>query len=690
MKNLLYFFILVFTISNTSIFSQIFIDNDSNSFLGVSDISQWGDYDNDGDLDIFCLGSTENGSKFLIYKNEGYGIFALQDLPNLIGLDNGSDFDLGDYNNDSFIDILATGYDGSSNVTKIYKNINGVNFEAQSSINLQGASFGSVNWGDYDLDGDLDILFVGHNFTAIYTNNNNTSFVKEYHLFDMLVQYGSASWADYNNDKYLDVLITGYNGAITSTTLLKNINGENFVKVNTPIYKGFEQATSAWGDYDNDGDLDLLITGHSIPTGRISKIYRNDGNDNFTDLTNISIVGTLNGSAMWGDYNNDGKLDFVISGSSDTGNVTYLYKNDGNNQFSVQDTIKLLGVKDGSVQFGDYDNDNDLDLLLSGNVDNSSVTKLYENKSTKSNSRPSAPQNLAYSIENGTVSFSWNKSNDTESGSDGISYNIDIIGTKKLSSMADTKTGFRRIIKIGNTGLNNFHQIDLPPGDYGWQVQAIDQSFGYSSFSEINSFFVPSGTIAVVKPNGGEIWEVGSLQEIKWYSAGLSNPVILLYSIDGGNSWIDFWGAQTTSDNSYIWEVPNIPSNNCLIKVKASVDSSIFDISNSSFSIELSTGIENEKKIIKDYSLEQNYPNPFNPTTTINYTLPDAAINNSFPVQLVVYDILGNEMALLVNENQSSGEHQITFNANRLANGVYYYQLKAGDLIQTKKMILLK
>jgi len=85
------------------------------------------------------------------------------------------------------------------------------------------------------------------------------------------------------------------------------------------------------------------------------------------------------------------------------------------------------------------------------------------------------------------------------------------------------------------------------------------------------------------------------------------------------------------------------------------------------------------------FSLAQNYPNPFNPNTNISYQLPASAF-----VSLKVYDVLGNEVATLVNEEQKAGVYSINFNAQRLSSGVYYYQLKDENNIQTKKMILTK
>lgn len=93
-----------------------------------------------------------------------------------------------------------------------------------------------------------------------------------------------------------------------------------------------------------------------------------------------------------------------------------------------------------------------------------------------------------------------------------------------------------------------------------------------------------------------------------------------------------------------------------------------------------------------NFVLEQNYPNPFNPCTSIEYSVPKVGTNHelSLHVTLRVYDILGNEVAELVNEIKDAGEYKINFDASALSSGIYFYQLQAGSIIQTKKLILLK
>ena len=93
-----------------------------------------------------------------------------------------------------------------------------------------------------------------------------------------------------------------------------------------------------------------------------------------------------------------------------------------------------------------------------------------------------------------------------------------------------------------------------------------------------------------------------------------------------------------------------------------------------------------------DFRLEQNYPNPFNPVTTIKYSIPSVISigERNLNVTLKVYDVIGNEIATLVKEEKPAGNYELNFNATSLSSGVYFYQLKAGDYIQTKKMILMK
>ncbi len=97
------------------------------------------------------------------------------------------------------------------------------------------------------------------------------------------------------------------------------------------------------------------------------------------------------------------------------------------------------------------------------------------------------------------------------------------------------------------------------------------------------------------------------------------------------------------------------------------------------------TRVENKSELISKYALYQNYPNPFNPSTTIKYSIPKLSF-----VTLKIFDVLGNEIAILVNEEKTTGNYKVEFDASNLSSGVYFYRLQAGDFIDTKKIVLLK
>ncbi len=125
----------------------------------------------------------------------------------------------------------------------------------------------------------------------------------------------------------------------------------------------------------------------------------------------------------------------------------------------------------------------------------------------------------------------------------------------------------------------------------------------------------------------------------------------------------------------------------CLLKITNFEDSDIFDVSDSTFKIQNINDTEEIKNKHFYYSLSQNYPNPFNPSTIISYQLPKAC-----NVTLKVFDVLGREVATLVDEYRNAGSYDVEFSIENLelSTAIYFYQLKAGEFVETKKMLLLK
>ncbi|MFC2138742.1 FG-GAP repeat domain-containing protein, partial [Bacteroidota bacterium] len=363
------------------------------SFRGVQNgTTAWGDYDNDGDLDILLTGYGSLYGQTIIYKNNG-NIFTEQTSLTFIEDIRDGIADWGDYDNDGYLDIILAGQDNTGNsTTKIYKNYGNNTFTEQTGISLTGIKNGMAVWGDYNNDGYLDILIVGqdesNNFVSkIYKNNGNNTFTEQTGINLKGVFQGSVEWGDYNNDEFLDVLLTGNSNAGAISKLYKN-NGDNtFTEQTNVLLEDVRYSSATWGDYNNDGYLDILLAGRNNSHEDTSKIYKNNGNGTFTEQTNISLIGLSFGSANWGDYNNDGYLDILLTGYNNSDRITKIYKNNGDNTFSEID--KLANVALSTAGWGDYDNDGDLDIILTGlKDDKTQVTLLYKNKFPIANTNP--------------------------------------------------------------------------------------------------------------------------------------------------------------------------------------------------------------------------------------------------------------------------------------------------------------
>ena len=136
----------------------------------------------------------------------------------------------------------------------------------------------------------------------------------------------------------------------------------------TPVKNG----NLAWGDYNNDGNLDLLLAGESAD-GKVTKIYKNNGDETFTEQTGIVLPGFSECAVAWSDYNNDGNLDFYISGITDTDTLITLYKNNGNNSFTAQSIHFDVDVSHSSmwvnpIKCFDFDEDGYEDIFIGSRV----------------------------------------------------------------------------------------------------------------------------------------------------------------------------------------------------------------------------------------------------------------------------------------------------------------------------------
>lgn len=282
-----------------------------------------------------------------------------------------------DYDGDNDLDLFVPSY-SKAGENVIFRNIGSGQFQQVSAGNLAftGVSTISSTWADYDNDGDLDVA-VANNFgtpSEVFINNGSGQFASAGINLPDGYDHGS-SWVDANNDGRIDLLTTDF-----LTVRFNNLyihNGSTLVKdANSPIGKENKRSIGAsWADYDNDGFQDLFIpNGTPDGTGDTNSLYRNLGGGQFEKITTGDIATNVDNSvgSAWGDYNNDGFMDLFVANASNRPN--YLYKNNGDGTFTKQNTAPFNTHKGNShgCSWLDYDNDGDLDLLVvnSGNQGN--------------------------------------------------------------------------------------------------------------------------------------------------------------------------------------------------------------------------------------------------------------------------------------------------------------------------------
>jgi hypothetical protein len=259
----------------------------------------------------------------------------------------------GDYDSDGDLDLVISGLtQGNTATTTLYRNDAGSLVNANAG--LTGASRGEAAWGDYDRDGDLDLAITGKEATILYRNDAG-SFINT-NAGISGGNWGALAWGDYDNDGDLDLVTSGN----VSTHLYRN-DGGSFIDAGAGLV-GVSFGKLAWGDYDGDGDLDLVISG-TTSSGYITRLYRNQAGSFIN--TNASLNEGYYGDVAWGDYDGDGDLDLLVSGrKSDNSLATTLYRND-NGSF-VDANAGLPSMNYTGMAWGDYDNDGDLDLAING------------------------------------------------------------------------------------------------------------------------------------------------------------------------------------------------------------------------------------------------------------------------------------------------------------------------------------
>lgn len=325
-----------------------------------SDGATWADSDNDGDLDCYVV--NWYNTKNLFYVNTGVGSFI--QTPNTVDTSGGycETASWGDYDNDGLLDLYVTRSGGTvaTNKNLLFHNEGGNTFtKIVTGTPVTDAFISrSVNWTDIDSDGDLDLFVTNENNQNenLYRNDGAGVFTKL--TTGPLLNDGgktmSSSWGDYDNDGDLDVFLANDQG---NDGLFRNDGNFNFTKITSDTVSncfGYS-FSSAWSDIDNDGDIDLYVTNSfSTFTLSLNFLFLNNGNGSFTRLSNTAPATDLDWSygCAFGDYDNDGFEDLVVATCRYNGvdRPDLLYHNDGNSNSWI--TIKLVGTKTNKSAIG--------------------------------------------------------------------------------------------------------------------------------------------------------------------------------------------------------------------------------------------------------------------------------------------------------------------------------------------------
>jgi hypothetical protein len=540
-------------------------------------------------------------------------------------------------------------------------------------------------WVDYDNDNDMDLFVANNNNTnnALYSNNGDGTFTKL--TSGIIVTDGSStsqgSWGDYNNDGNIDLFITNKENVISqdNSLYLNNGNGD-FTKITSGAIvndQGYSFG-SAWADINNDGYLDMFVV-NQIPTEN-NFLYMNNGDETFTKITTGDIVNipATSYSCSFGDYDNDNNTDLFVANRD---GVNFLYHNNGDGTFTRIIDGDIANDLEYSIgaNWVDYDNDLDLDLYVSnGNGENNS---LYVN-----NNDGTFTKDTTLEIANDGIHTLCSNWADIDNDGD-LDLYITTLNNNLLYANNGDKT-FTRVTtntiiadNLSSRGCawadyDNDGDMDLFVANYGVANNLYTNDGNSNSWINIKCDGTgsnKSGIGAKVRLkatiNGSPTWQFRQISLQSGYLA--QNSLVVHFGLGDAQS-IDSVIVEWTSGLTEAFAVPGI---NQSFTAQEGEGSKLTSAGSS----------DRDEVLLSSYKLSQNYPNPFNPSTIINYQLP---ITNF--VSLKVYDVLGNRVATLVNDEKPAGNYSVNFNASNLSSGIYFYQLKANNFIQTKKMILIK
>lgn len=379
--------LIIFLVITTQILTgQNFVEY--TTFFPLEDVQHssiaFADIDGDDDPDLLLSGSTSDHDPVTkLYRNQGLGrLIEINNMP--FSNVSHSAVAFADVDNDGDPDALISGKTSESiPVTALYLN-DGTGVFSESNTVFEGLSYSALDFGDVDGDGDLDVLICGadnaNNFkSSLYLNVGAGNFEVAKSNFEGLSR-GSVAFADVDGDEDVDVLITGADSLYNAVTKLYiNFGWGAFVESTDANFEAMDFSDSAFADVDGDGDMDVLVSGSGDNYEESTKLYINNGEGNF-QVSSTTLEGMKFSSIAFGDVDNDDDVDVLLSGlNGEFDNVSRLYLNDGSGSFTELAETPFQAVKAGDNAFVDADLDGDLDVLITGSKGSNGFSRLYRN-----------------------------------------------------------------------------------------------------------------------------------------------------------------------------------------------------------------------------------------------------------------------------------------------------------------------
>ena len=363
--------------------SNFLFRNDAGTFVQIttgpvandgapSDGGTFGDLDNDGDVDLFVGNWWEWND--MLYVNDGSGAFTeISGSPVVLDTNGTETGSWGDYDNDGYLDLYATMSAVPLNNRLYHNNGDGTFTLISTGVQSTDAHVSRcVNWTDTDVDGDLDLFVTNESNQSedLYVNDGAGGFtaLTGSPLTGAISHTMSSSWGDYDNDGDLDVFLANWNN---NNKLFRNDGGNVFEEVlGQPMSTDANCSFSSnWVDVDNDADLDLFVTNAYCPAPLFNYLYLNDGTGNFVrQLTDVVATDTIASYGQaFADTDGDGDLDLVVANVEYGGNNYYLNSGNSNHYFR----IRCVGTISNTSAIGTK-------LYLTANINGQSVTQMRE------------------------------------------------------------------------------------------------------------------------------------------------------------------------------------------------------------------------------------------------------------------------------------------------------------------------